>query len=219
MLTFRREDRSRVADGTITVTYRLWKTAKVRAGKRYRSAMGTLEIEDVTVLPAALIASRDIGLTGLLTVEAIRSLAGEHTRTAVGPDTLLHRVQFRFLSDVPLTPASPPALDSDALSQRLANMDRKSSRGSWTLSVLRLIDATPRVPARVLAADLGWERLDFKAHVRRLKRLGLTISHDVGYELSPLGRRYLTSATADAVSPRRKAGAGRSRRTQPRSRS
>ena len=33
----------------------------------------------------------------------------------------------------------------------------------------------------------------FKADVRKLKRLGLTVSHDTGYELSPRGRALLRS--------------------------
>jgi len=42
-----------------------------------------------------------------------------------------------------------------------------------------------------LAEAMGWERQDFKLHVRRLKELGLTLSLDVGYRLSPRGESYL----------------------------
>jgi predicted transcriptional regulator len=77
-------------------------------------------------------------------------------------------------------------------------MDARSSRGPWTLQVLRLIEAHPRVVARLLAAEFGWETLDFKAHVRRLKHMGLTISHEVGYELSDAGRRVLHAAQSSA---------------------
>ena len=42
-----------------------------------------------------------------------------------------------------------------------------------------------------LAEKCGRERLPFKADVRKLKALGLTISHEVGYELSPRGQAYL----------------------------
>lgn len=38
---------------------------------------------------------------------------------------------------------------------------------------------------------MGWERQDFKLHVRRLKALGLTLSLDVGDRLSPRGESYL----------------------------
>jgi hypothetical protein len=43
----------------------------------------------------------------------------------------------------------------------------------------------------VLAEAMGWERQDFKLHVRRLKELRLTLSLDVGYRLSPRGESYL----------------------------
>jgi hypothetical protein len=43
----------------------------------------------------------------------------------------------------------------------------------------------------VLAEAMGWERQDFKLHARRLKELGLTLSLDVGYRLSPRGESYL----------------------------
>lgn len=193
MVTFRREDRGRVAKGEITVTFRLWKSAKVKAGKMYRTGLGTIAIEDVQVMPAGLISKRDVPRTGCSDIGAIRELAGEHTHTPVGPDTLLYRVQFRFLGNVAPSSAPAPVTDLDALAARLAKMDRLSSRGLWTLAVLRLIEGGPEVPARILAAEMGWETSDFKAHVRRLKALGLTLSHEVGYEVSELGRRYLAS--------------------------
>jgi hypothetical protein len=37
----------------------------------------------------------------------------------------------------------------------------------------------------------GRERFAFKADVRKLKMLGLTISHDVGYEISPRGQVFM----------------------------
>lgn len=44
-----------------------------------------------------------------------------------------------------------------------------------------------------LLADLRGDPAmqDFKLHVRRLKELGLTLSLDVGYRLSPRGESYL----------------------------
>jgi hypothetical protein len=38
---------------------------------------------------------------------------------------------------------------------------------------------------------LGRERLEFKRDVRKLKELGLTLSLEVGYELSPRGRSWV----------------------------
>lgn len=42
-----------------------------------------------------------------------------------------------------------------------------------------------------LAGRVGLERLDFKERVRKLKALGLTLSLDVGYRLSPRGEAFL----------------------------
>jgi biotin operon repressor len=197
-MMFRREDRQRVANGEITVTFRLWKSTKVKAGKIYASGFGAVEVEDVRVIPAALVSKDDVPLTGCSDILAIWELAGEHTHARVGPDTLLHRVQFRYLGDIPAHSAPVPALDLDRLSERLTRMDRLSSRGPWTLAILRLIETGPHVPARLLAAELGWQTTDFKANVRKLKTLGLTISHEVGYELSDLGQRYLAGPSHPA---------------------
>jgi hypothetical protein len=38
-----------------------------------------------------------VPLTGLTGIGEVWALAGQHTQTHVGPDTLLHRVEFRFL--------------------------------------------------------------------------------------------------------------------------
>lgn len=197
---FRREDRERVANGEITVSYRLWRTAKVKAGKSYRTPLGTIAIDDVQVIPAAMIARRDVRLAGCKSIAEIRDLAGDHTKTNVADDTLLHRVQFRFLGDVAPAPAATRVLDLEELAMRLAKMDKRSPRGAWTRAVLQSIDAQPKVPARILCDQLDWERLDFKAHVRKLKALGLTISHEVGYELSDTGRRYLAAVNQRAKS-------------------
>jgi len=56
------------------------------------------------------------------------------------------------------------------------------------------------VSSALLAPALDWERADFKQHVRRLKALGLTISLEVGYRISPRGAACLPgrpSAAAD----------------------
>ena len=63
--------------------------------------------------------------------------------------------------------------------------------GSWTRQVLEWIRANPRVVSQELATLLDRDLLPLKADIRKLKALGLTISHDVGYELSPRGAAYL----------------------------
>ncbi len=45
--------------------------------------------------------------------------------------------------------------------------------------------------SKELAALREVELLPMKVDIRKLKALGLTISHEVGYELSPRGAAYL----------------------------
>jgi hypothetical protein len=111
MVSFRKEDRDRVADGEIIVTFRLWARPKVKAGNVYQTGFGAIEVEDVRLMPAALVTQDDVAPSGCESIEAIWELAGEHTKTRVTPDTLLTRVQFRFLREAaaPSTRKSPPA--------------------------------------------------------------------------------------------------------------
>jgi Mn-dependent DtxR family transcriptional regulator len=59
------------------------------------------------------------------------------------------------------------------------------------MPTLKLIEERPGVVSTELAAALGQERFAFKDSVRKLKALGLTISLDVGYRLTPRGEAYL----------------------------
>ena len=56
--------------------------------------------------------------------------------------------------------------------------------GPWTYEVLQAIADNPGLRAPDIAASFGRETLPFKRDVRKLKELGLTISLEVGYELS-----------------------------------
>ena len=65
-----------------------------------------------------------------------------------------------------------------------AGYDSRSPIGPWTrANAATRIAARPETRAGDLAADLGQERLPFKANVRKLKALGLTESLPVGYRL------------------------------------
>jgi hypothetical protein len=62
---------------------------------------------------------------------------------------------------------------------------------------MELIAANEAVRAPDLAARLGLETAPFKQRVRRLKGLGLTVSLDVGYRISPRGHAYLVRQATD----------------------
>jgi len=70
-------------------------------------------------------------------------------------------------------------------------MDRRSPIGPWTFTTLRAIEARPGVLAAKLAHALGRPRDEFKRDVRKLKKLGLTSSLEIGYRLTPKGEALL----------------------------
>lgn len=94
-MEFSPELRGRVADGSITLTVRLWQRPKVKAGGRYAGSGGvTIEVDDIELLPFAAITADDIVRTGEVDRDALRA------RTAhAGPvhdDTLVYRIEFHI---------------------------------------------------------------------------------------------------------------------------
>ena len=79
--------------GEITVSFRLWRRAKVKAGGRYRVGHGQIEVEAVDVVPFATITAADVRRAGETDREALRRRAAH--AGPIADDTLLFRVEFR----------------------------------------------------------------------------------------------------------------------------
>ncbi len=79
--------------GEITVSFRLWRRAKVKAGGRYRVGHGQIEVEAVDVVPFATITAADVRRAGETDREALRQRAAH--AGPIADDTLLFRVEFR----------------------------------------------------------------------------------------------------------------------------
>jgi hypothetical protein len=87
--------RDRVADGSITVSYRLWSRPKVKAGAIYRTGSVAIQVDDVELLPFAAITDEDLARTGEPDIESLRQRAAH-----AGPihdDTLVYRVEFHVV--------------------------------------------------------------------------------------------------------------------------
>ncbi len=182
--------REAIASGAVTLTFRRWKRPQVVAGNTYRTAAGRLVVEGVDVVDPDRITDADAKRAGFSSrAELLRELRGAtdlptyriRFRPAVGPDPRALLAATVTLSEDEIT----------ELRLRLARLDRASSHGSWTADVLRTIAERPGVRAADLAASFGRETQPFKLDVRKLKNLGLTLSLEVGYRLSPRGEAYL----------------------------
>jgi hypothetical protein len=87
--------RERVADRTITVSYRLWSRPKAKLGSVYRSGSVVIEVDDLELLPFSSITDEDLARTGESDVEALRRRAAH--AGPIGHDTLLYRVEFHVV--------------------------------------------------------------------------------------------------------------------------
>jgi hypothetical protein len=149
-----------------------------------------VEVESVDVVePSSVDAAqaREAGYTGV--ADLLADLRGD-------PALPVYRIRVRRIDEPDprnelARAASLTETDLDAITARLARMDKSSRCGPWTVPVLELIADRPGIVSTALAEAMGWERQDFKLHVRRLKELGLTLSLEVGYRLSPRGESYL----------------------------
>jgi len=182
--------REGVQNGSVTVTFRRWKRRQVTAGNRYRTAVGMLEVESVDVIDASKITDAEAKRSGYPSAAAvIADLRGTD-------DLPIYRVRFHAVHEPdPRDELANAATLSDAdvaeLDRRLTRLDTASSYGPWTMETLAVIAAHPAIRAGDLADQLGRERAPFKLDVRKLKNLGLTLSLEVGYRISPRGQAYL----------------------------
>jgi hypothetical protein len=187
--------RDAVADGTVTLTFRRWRRPQVVAGRTYRTAAGRILVDTIDVVDPARITTTDARRAGFATrVELLAELRGTD-------DLPTYRIRFHAADgpDPRAELAADGALDAaevEAIRGRLDRLDRASSHGPWTITVLRAIAARPATRAADLAASFGRETQPFKLDVRKLKNLGLTLSLEVGYRLSPRGEAYLAAVDA-----------------------
>jgi hypothetical protein len=198
MLLFLKRFHQGLTDGSVTVTFRRWPKPRVKPGGRYRChPIGVLVVDRIDKVRVADIGERDARRSGFASRDELLQYIRSGPAGDVDDDTELFRVELHHGGeedrvDIALD-ADLSAEQVDAITARLARMD---ARGEWTAVTLRLIQRNPRVAASRLAAKLGRETLPFKVDVRKLKRLGLTQSFEIGYDLTPRGRAYLEAMAA-----------------------
>jgi len=184
--------REPIERGEVTLTFRRWKRCQVVAGHTYRTAAGRIVVDAVDVIDPARITQADAKRAGFASPADVRAmLRGE-------PDLPTYRIRLHAATDPDpratlAASAGMTAEERAAIDLRLARLDRVSAHGPWTHAVLRAIAEQPGVRAADLAGGFGRETQPFKVDVRKLKNLGLTLSLEVGYKLSPRGESYLAS--------------------------
>ncbi len=210
MLLFKKPFHAGLVDGSIRLTFRRWDKPHVKVGGRYRChPIGVLEVDGVRTVRLADITAADAALAGFASRDELLAFVRSGPRgDDVTDDTELFRIELHHGGDgdrVALALEAPSPEEVTMLVARLARLDGKQP---WTRDTMRLIQRHPRIAASKLAAKLGRETLPFKVDVRKLKKLGLTQSFEVGYELSPRGAAVLAAMSRRK---RKATGGGRAR--------
>ncbi len=178
-----------LADGTVTLAFRRWRRPAAKAGGRQRTPVGELAIDAVDAVDLDDVTADEARRAGYADRAELVHELGRF------PEGTLYRIELHLAgADPRLALREQADLSGDdwrVVEACLARLDRASSHGPWTTTVLRLIADNPAVRAADLAASVGREKPPFKVDVRKLKEMGLTESLDVGYRLSPRGRAVL----------------------------
>jgi hypothetical protein len=189
-MLFQRRFHEPIRNGAIRCTVRIWQRPHVKVGGRYSLGAGAVVVDAI----------RETRLDDITAALAKRcgfpSLADLMKTAKHGPGERVFVIEFHY--DGAAARAAPTTVTVSAeelaeVVQRLEAMDRRSKNGAWTLATLRAIEARPAVLAAKLASSLGRPRDDFKRDVRKLKRLGLTWSLEIGYRLTPKGQAVLAA--------------------------
>lgn len=178
----------RIKSGNVTLAFRRWRRPTVKSGGTLRTAIGELSIKHVAKTTARKISDDDARCAGYDNKAAmlvdLGSREGDYYRIQLayaGADARIALREDDALSDAELA----------NIVKRLSRMDARAAGGPWTATVLGAIRAHPKLVSTELAAKLAVERDWLKPNIRKLKNLGLTISHERGYTLSPRGRCVL----------------------------
>ena len=190
MLLFQKRFHEGLVSGAVRLTFRRWEKPHVKPGGRYRChPIGVLVVDGL----------RRVRLTDVTEADAAGAGFGSRAELLAyitggpgGPlrnDSELWRIELHHGGDGDRVDL---ALDDKLSAEDVAALQKRFDRwGDWPLETMRLIVRRPHVAASKLAASLGRETAPFKIDVRKLKKLGLTQSFEVGYEVSPRGRAFL----------------------------
>ena len=188
-MLLRKQTLDGIASGEVDLAFRRWTRPTVRAGGTLRTQIGLVRIVSVDEVSLDDIGEEEASRAGV-SLDELRSFLSAKT------EGVIYRVALDGVVPDPRVTLREDADLSDedlaGVTARLDRLDRASPRGPWTRELLELLGENPHVRAQDLADGLGMEKAVFKNDVRKLKELGLPISHSPGYELSPRGKAVLS---------------------------
>lgn len=173
----------------ITLAFRKWQKVSVKSGSLLHTSVGLLEIGKIEAVNENDITDKEAVQAGFTEK---KQLLKSFTHNSTGT---IFKISVRYHAEDPRIKLREQTglleQQFEDLKARLERLDLYSKQGHWTEKILLTIKDNPNLHAIGIAKLTGFEKEWLKLNIRKLKNLGLTISHNVGYELSPLGNEYL----------------------------
>jgi hypothetical protein len=172
-----------IKSGSITLAFRRWEKPNVKVGSKMKTHVGVIGVTAVEMIDESKITKPDAVKAGYESVSLLMSAVNKVKKGNV------YQVKVKYLSEDPRIDLREKTdlsnKEMETLLSKLQRLDK--TRGPWVLKTLQLIKRFPERRAGDLAEIMQTDKFDFKLNVRKLKNLGLTISHEIGYSMSPLG--------------------------------
>ena len=188
-MLFTRDVLEKIKKGEMKLAFRRWIRPRVKTGSLIHTAVGQIEISQVSQVKLTDIKKEDIKLAGYSSMDELQKSFYHQGKGDI------YRIELNFSGPDPRIELRNKANLSDQELQdiclKLDRYDKFSKVGPWTWKVLNLIDEHPHQKAADLAQASGFEKEWLKVNIRKLKNLGLTISHNPGYEVSRRGKKVL----------------------------
>jgi len=188
-MIFRREFMEGIIDGRITLAYRRWDKARVKAGGTQGGEV-VLAFDAVDIVETQQITESDALRAGFPNKAALMDEVNMR-----GTDGHIFRVTVRYVGADPRVLLREENEFDDAaraeVVKQLAAIDKRSVDGPWTMKLLRLVRKHEGERAADMGARVGLEKDEVIKRMKKLNNLGLSEWLAKGYRLSPRGHAFL----------------------------
>ncbi|MBT8231616.1 MAG: ASCH domain-containing protein [Saprospiraceae bacterium] len=178
----------KIKDGKVSLAFRKWNNARVKKGSNIKTAVGLINIIDINKISLKDLSESEAIKAGYDNLEELQN-------ELTSREGNLYKISLKYHSEDPRialrNKSDLTQKEFEEIKHKLDRFDKFSKTGDWTLDVLKTISSNPKLKAGELALILGKEKSWLKTNIRKLKNLGLTISHEVGYSISAYGKLVL----------------------------
>lgn len=184
-----------IESGKITLAFRRWQKPSVKEGSLLHTSIGLVKIGKIETVNENGITEKDALNAGFADKnQLLKSFTHNRTGTIFKISVRYHSADPRITLREQIELSEEQFTD---LKEKLERFDNHSKQGHWTEKILLTIQDNPNLHAIRISKLAGFEKEWVKLNIRKLKNLGLTISHKVGYELSPLGKTFVEKLKAE----------------------